>query len=189
VIWSSSAKHNHTITISITSVRSWVQEQTTCLLCKSDIPNTRYDLTEDGKHGKIYKLAGRSSSDKSHESQEKARASRLLETFWTPDTHAAPVRRQDYSLTTLRLQHKVYSLHMGSNRRQPADSRYSEVSPQRFMTDPERVSRARIWLYRELRVFEFSILTAISHKTTTRPQTRHRMAEFLLKYIITSLKP
>ncbi|KAJ5578505.1 uncharacterized protein N7459_007469 [Penicillium hispanicum] len=64
-----------------------------------------------------------------------------------------------------------------------------ERSPQLFMTDPELVSRARMWLCRELRVFGFL------HTNDDPPQDydsnrrpRPSKAEFLHEYIIAILK-
>jgi hypothetical protein len=85
--------------------------------------------------------------------------------------------------------HNLYSLHVGSNRRQPAASRYRELSPQLFMTDPELVSRARMWLRRELRVFEF--LYADGDSPYDHDPVRRRRAcnaEFLLEYTVAILK-
>jgi hypothetical protein len=87
--------------------------------------------------------------------------------------------------------HSLYSLHMGSNRRQPAASRYRELSPQLFMTDPELISRARMWLRRELRVFEFLNADSDSpydHDPVRRRERGTNNAEFLLEYTIPILK-
>ncbi|OAQ66188.1 zinc finger domain-containing protein [Pochonia chlamydosporia 170] len=91
--------------------------------------------------------------------------------------------------------HQRYSKHVGSNRL----SRYRELTPQMFCTDTELVSRARMWIRRELRVFSF--LTPdedegdeiSSRPTPSSPKTavQHRRAnnaEFLLEYIIAILK-
>ncbi|TAQ85247.1 hypothetical protein B7494_g6441 [Chlorociboria aeruginascens] len=123
---------------------TWLQEQATCPLCKSE--------------------AGEGSSSSVYEDE------------------AIQRRRFVY-------RHNLYSLHVGSNRRQPAASRYRELSPQLFKTDPELVSRAKTWLRRELRVFEF--LNAESDSPHNyHPIRRHRTsnAEFLVEYIVAILK-
>ncbi len=85
--------------------------------------------------------------------------------------------------------HSLYSLHVGSNRRQPAASRYRELSPQLFMTDPKLVSRARMWLRRELRVFEFLNVDGDSpHDHDPVRRRRACNAEFLLEYTVAILK-
>ncbi|PTB55627.1 hypothetical protein M431DRAFT_84144 [Trichoderma harzianum CBS 226.95] len=89
--------------------------------------------------------------------------------------------------------HKRFSKHVGSNRL----SLYRELTPRLFCTDEALVSRARMWIRRELRVFSF--LNADepgSSSSTARPgdgnqaQARRRAnnAEFLLEYLIAILK-
>lgn len=79
---------------------------------------------------------------------------------------------------------------MGSNNRQPAELRFRELSPQFFATDPRVVSRARIWLRRELRVFGFLYVKNDDSPHEQNPVRRCKpcRAEFLLEYIIAILK-
>ena len=92
-----------------------------------------------------------------------------------------------------------YSKHVGSNR----VSRYRELTPRMFNDDTELVSRARMWIRRELRVFAFlgpdedentnpdAAPPASSSSSTRRSVTslrRANNAEFLLEYIIAVLK-
>lgn len=64
--------------------------------------------------------------------------------------------------------HKLRSLYVGSNRM----SRFRNVSPRDFREDEELASRARMWIRRELRVWEW---------------TRGN-AEFLIEYVVGILK-
>jgi hypothetical protein len=89
--------------------------------------------------------------------------------------------------------HRLFSLRVGSNRRQPAASRYRELTPQLFKTNPELLSRARMWLRRELRVFRF--LYQDSDSDTPRDSTadsdgqcRPTKAEFLEEYVLAILR-
>ena len=92
--------------------------------------------------------------------------------------------------------HQLYSLHVGWNHRQAANrqaavSRYHELSPQLFAATPELVSRARLWLRRELRVFRFLYAEdndgwPQDHDPVRR--CRPCKAEYLLEYIIAILK-
>ncbi|KUJ11568.1 uncharacterized protein LY89DRAFT_722692 [Mollisia scopiformis] len=155
---------------------TWLQEQATCQLCKSDVHEVRYELGEDGRQGKVYKLTGRSGPETSSDRAEE----RLSRSVYEDET----IQRQRF---VYRLD--LYSLHVGPNRRQPAASRYRELSPQLFMTDPELVSRARMWPRRELRVFK--ILYADGDSLDDHDPIRRRRAgnaEFLLKYTVAILK-
>lgn len=176
---------------------TWVQEHPTCPLCKSDVREIRYDLSEDGKQGKTYKVLEQSGgSDKSHGQTEE----RLIRSVShsehrtrgiTGRSRHAECQYEEEAIRRRRYiyQHNLYSLHVGSNRRQPANSRYRELSPQLFMTDPGLISRARTWLCRELRVFEFLHTNddpPQSHDVVRRPKPCK--AEFLHEYIIAILK-
>ncbi|KAG6016866.1 hypothetical protein E4U43_002878 [Claviceps pusilla] len=110
---------------------------------------------------------------------------------------AVEIRRNVY-------RHRRYSKHVGSNRL----SRYRELTPHMFCTDAELVSRARMWMRRELGVFSFLSLDGCDDDRTSSPfdgssrcgteaqqqqqQRRRRRramnAEFLLEYIVAILK-
>lgn len=58
-----------------------------------------------------------------------------------------------------------------------------------LVSKPELVSRARTWLSRELRVFEFLFADrSRSHGHSTSNRSRSTTAEYLLEYIIAILK-
>ncbi|KAM5380358.1 hypothetical protein ACJZ2D_003460 [Fusarium nematophilum] len=86
--------------------------------------------------------------------------------------------------------HGRFSKHVGSNRL----SRYRELTPAAFCTDSELVSRARMWIRRELQVFSFLSLDAPGNtagrpgESTAVERRRANSAEFLLEYIIAVLK-
>ncbi|KAG5975052.1 hypothetical protein E4U56_004021 [Claviceps arundinis] len=109
---------------------------------------------------------------------------------------AIAVRRNVY-------RHRLYSQHVGSNRL----SRYREVTPHMFCTDTELVSRARMWMRRELGVFSFlspdddvdddntggGTSAQPDSSSTSRDEAQRRRrrainAEFLLEYIVAILK-
>lgn len=179
---------------------TWLQENPTCPtcpLCKVDVYEIRYGLSQDGKEAKIYKFPVRPkepdkphgldedglrglTSRSEHRSSHSARFSRAQQSH---EDEAIQRRRHIY-------RHKLYSLHAGSNRRQPAALRYRELSPELFRTDPDFVSRARMWLSRELQVFEFLNASDGDSLRDHRPvpSRRRSKAEFLLEYIIAILK-
>lgn len=178
---------------------TWLQVGTTCPLCKSEVCEIRYDLSEDGKQGKVYKLPGRSGGPSKSNSEAREGSSRSASLLYERRSSSYSGRlagaqpNDDESIRRRRFvyRHNLYSLHVGSNRRQPAESRYRELSPQLFMTDPKLVSRARMWLRRELRVFEFLNADGDSphdHDPVRRCRRRPSKAEFLLEYIVAILK-
>lgn len=91
-----------------------------------------------------------------------------------------------------------YSMHVGSNR----VSQYQELTPLTFCADGNLVSRARMFIRRELQVFSFLSSEELSndrpHSVTatttgnalpgTATRRRANNAEFLLEYIIAILK-
>ena len=78
-------------------------------------------------------------------------------------------------------QQNLYSFHVGSNRL----SKYQNLTPQLVAHDEELVSRARKWIRRELKVFDFLNPDEEQAQGTAK---RASNAEFLLEYIIAILK-
>lgn len=98
---------------------------------------------------------------------------------------AALRRRQEVYL------HGRYSKHVGSNRL----SRYRELTPALFREDEQLVSRARMWIRRELQVFSFLRPDASNggggggdDDQDAASRRRHQNAEFLLEYVVAILK-
>lgn len=166
---------------------SWLQERPACPLCKAQIEAVEY-TSQGGTGTKTYhvpKAATRSPhpptiSDRTPHREDVSinRRPRRPQTVQprsplSPDA-ALLRRRQIY-------EKGLYSLHVGSNRL----SRFRELSPQTFARDCELVSRARKWIRRELRVFEFLGVDGMSSQDVPR---RVNNAEFLLEYIIAILK-
>ena len=77
-------------------------------------------------------------------------------------------------------QKNLYSSHVGSNRL----SKYQNLTPQLIARDEELVPRARKWIRRELKVFQFLNSDEQARGTAKRASN----AEFLLEYIIAILK-
>ncbi|KAK3290638.1 uncharacterized protein B0H64DRAFT_420829 [Chaetomium fimeti] len=97
-----------------------------------------------------------------------------------PTVDEAIQRRRDV------YQYQLYSLHIGSNR----ISRYRPPpTPVQFATTPHLVSRARLWIRRELQAFSFlSEPPTTTNNTNNTNNTANTNAEFLLEYIIAILK-
>ncbi|KAK8082699.1 hypothetical protein PG996_001480 [Apiospora saccharicola] len=156
---------------------SWIQEQPRCPLCKAGIREVRAQGRESRRFGcPAATTATKTQRALLHSSWETAGRG-----TYTPDIEdeAVLIRRGIY-------RDQLYSLHVGSN---PV-SQYRDLTPRLFEQDPTLVSRARMWLRRELKVFEFLHMPPSNPQggddTTTRRRANN--AEFLLEYIIAILK-
>lgn len=116
--------------------------------------------------------------------------------------HATPTPGEAIERRRHIYRHQLYSLHVGSNR----ISGYKPTpTPEQFSTTPHLITRARLWIRRELQVFAFlsdpepepaagsgpggSTSTSTVSSASDRELTRRRNnAEFLLEYIIAILK-
>ncbi|KAI1808640.1 hypothetical protein F4811DRAFT_548643 [Daldinia bambusicola] len=172
---------------------SWLEQQSKCPLCKSNIDEVWYDFESDSPDAKsrVYLVPPPKASSKQL-TQPPAQIYRPRNLFSRPSRRRyeeAPPRRVTINEAILRRQDvyrkQLYSLHVGSNQR----SGYRDLTPQVFESDPEMISRARMWLRRELQVFEF-LRTPLTAQSSDDAMTRRRAnnAEFLLEYIIAILK-
>lgn len=163
---------------------SWLEQRTTCPLCKAEVTSVHYEITEDKKY-RVYNVnksnsVGRASPQISIRGANRGRRGQYRS---RPSCTPRPVQTPDEALLRRRYiyRHQLFSLHVGSNRL----SRFRDLTPQLFSSDAELISRARKWIRRELQVFEFLSLNAPDSSNTTR---RANNAEFLLEYIIAILK-
>lgn len=160
---------------------SWLEEQTSCPLCKAEVATVEYEFKGDQR--KTYPVPAKPvAKPTSTNTPNRIFASRprrphyqrrQFESRVQPTADEAILRRRHI------YQNKLFSLHVGSNRL----SRFRDLTPQLFTNDSELVSRARKWIRRELQVFEFLNLDA-----ATSSDRRANNAEFLLEYIIAILK-
>lgn len=173
---------------------NWLERNPTCPLCKTQILTVEY-VQNSQQDTKVYTVNGRpprsganiaespTSRGDQHHGQNSERQGQL-ET--RPQIHAQgpinvtgdPLARRQHVY-----RHRLYSLHVGSNRL----SRFQELTPKRFLHDTELVSRARKWIRRELRVFEFLLLPGEA-AALDGPSNRQVNAEYLLEWIIAMLK-
>lgn len=160
---------------------SWLEEQTSCPLCKAKVTAVDYEFKED--QCKTYTVPTKpvnrptstatsnrifASRPRRHHYQR-----RQFEARVQPTADEAILRRRHI------YQNNLFSLHVGSNRL----SRFRDLTPQLFTSDSELISRARKWIRRELQVFEF-----LTPDVSTSSDRRANNAEFLLEYIIAILK-
>ncbi|KAI0862093.1 hypothetical protein F4860DRAFT_129706 [Xylaria cubensis] len=171
---------------------NWLERLSKCPLCKSSIHEVGYDFDYEGPGTSRVYLVPQVTNDTRQNEQTQAQplrsrwtAERANRRYYEHSRHQpvtqdrAIIRRQQI------YRNRLYSSHMGSNSR----SRYRDITPALFESEPELVSRARAWLRRELQVFAF-LRTPSSPQSSDDAMTRRRAnnAEFLLEYIIAILK-
>lgn len=169
---------------------SWLQERSTCPLCKAEVKTVHYQFADNGVY-KTYEVPHvpqlstaneTSNADPSRPAWFTYRTSRLARSRSTYASRHTPAPTNDQALQRRRdvYQYQLYSLHVGSNRM----SRFRDLTPEMFTRDEELVSRARKWMRRELQVFGF----LSPDNTSGRNDRRANNAEFLLEYIVAILK-
>lgn len=149
---------------------SWTQENPTCPLCKTPLTAIEYDWRSP-EDRKIYTVprpedqsqAKSNTSATSRPRLPRRRFPRPQPPPTTPDA-ALAFRRRIYA-------DQNYSLHVGTNR----TSQYQNFTPATFSTSAALQHRARIFMRRELRVFDFLA-------------TGNTTSEFLIEYIVAILK-
>ncbi|KAJ8126783.1 hypothetical protein O1611_g6855 [Lasiodiplodia mahajangana] len=171
---------------------NWIERLPKCPLCKSNIHEVGHDFNHDGPGTSRVYLVPQVTNDAPRNEQPQVQPHRPRWTAERPNRRRydhiqrravtqdeAIIRRQQI------YRNRLYSLHVGSNPR----SRYRDITPALFESDPELVSRARAWLRRELQVFSF-LHTPSGPQSSEDAMTRRRAnnAEFLLEYIIAILK-
>ena len=192
-------RHDH---FHFTCLGTWLQNQQRCPLCKEVVRAVRYkadcgsqifQLPQDEailpQRRFVRRQHHRAYRGYPHDTNLGIRtrqASRALKNFWDEDP-AVTKRRHIYA-------NNLYSLHVGSNRH----SRYlpsGSITPQLFNKSPHHLSRAKIFIRRELKVFDFLDPASASSKLSTfngteraeRPSRRVTNREYLLEYIIAIL--
>ncbi|KAK1914991.1 hypothetical protein P3342_011920 [Pyrenophora teres f. teres] len=166
---------------------SWLQEQSTCPLCKTQVTAVQYDWRSptDYKHYAVPHSHPATHAPHSRTDQPTS----LFAPYGLPRRRQGPRRPysppvEDVALRRRRdvYQRKLYSLHVGSN----PFSGYRDITPQLIAESPDMQSKARTWIRRELRVFTF--LHADPADPSPAAATTSSNAEFLLSYIVSILK-
>ena len=181
-------------------ISHWLAQDPRCPLCKALVPRAAqaFERTRDGCSSASSQPNNRQYSNsrpnfrgfqgtrfrRPHRDSIYSRGNRSMGPADT--SNIINLRRQLY--------HDVrYSKHVGSNRL----SCYRELTPQLFCDDSELVSRAKMFIRRELRIFAFlnndedlenSARGDGSHDSNDTVRRRANNAEFLLEYIIAILK-
>lgn len=173
-------------------ILNWLYDKPLCPLCKRDVAKVQRGPPER-RETTIIEPKPKPSSTRTYSHQPsfprpRARAPRTPR-FMTQNDPAERVQtlRRDVYLF------KRFSKHVGSNRL----SLYRELTPSLFCRDEHLVSRARMWIRRELQVFSFlsaeeptasASASAASRPDESQARRRANNAEFLLEYIVAILK-
>ncbi|KIX07582.1 uncharacterized protein Z518_02235 [Rhinocladiella mackenziei CBS 650.93] len=177
---------------------TWLQRQQVCPLCKAEVKAIKFNFDELAKGGsKIFHLpalefpssgrrgngtvGGRDRQRRLRHGRQYSREGRNL-----PAGNAHTEERKESSLDFRRhvYRNQLYSLHVGTNR----ISRYRNLAPASFIQDERLTSRARMWIRRELQVFDFLNSNSLPSSKGRSTDRRANNADFLLEYIIAILK-
>ncbi|KAL8375900.1 hypothetical protein RB595_007159 [Gaeumannomyces hyphopodioides] len=189
---------------------SWLNHRPSCPLCKADVAELRYQFRNASNDPSSPQYTTytvpRASADATKPARQPARpyplhglrasgprprvSTRLRRA--PPRTPATTAREteEDAALERRRRVYRLrlFSLHVGTNR----ITRYTDLTPRMFDSDPELVSRARMWIRRELRVFGFLCASSTERPSgsggTRSARTLSNNAEFLLEYIVAILR-
>jgi hypothetical protein len=160
----------------------WLQEHNTCPLCKAEVQEVQYDWRSatDYETFSVPKKRSEQSSTsaqrRQHERRTQTRHRRDI--GWGSSAATAQTNTEDAALTTRRniYRNQTFSLHVGTNRL----SQYRTFTPSDFTASANLQSRARTFLRRELRVFDF-----LEPGRATGPRGNR---DFLIEYIVGILK-
>jgi hypothetical protein len=160
----------------------WLQENTTCPLCKVEVQEVQYDWRSATDY-KTYRPPekrvgppGQSPGRTGHRRRGHTRQQRDI--GWEESTTSAQTGTEDAALTRRRgiYRDQAFSLHVGTNR----VSQYKDFAPSDFTASAELQSQARMFLRRELRVFDF-----LESGRATGPRGNR---DYLVEYILAILK-
>ncbi|KAK4107400.1 hypothetical protein N656DRAFT_785304 [Canariomyces notabilis] len=186
---------------------SWLDQRPACPLCKAGVYKVRY--TDASKGESIYRVPNAPKNRNSAATSDAAtrtftdsstRGGAFLHNSLFRDTDRRCSRRgphrprspptPDEAIQRRRYiyRHQLYSLpDVGSNRH----SRYrpQPPTPTQLSSTPHLVSRARLWIRRELQVFSFLSDSDTDPSSNNNNNSRRRAnAEFLLEYVVAVLK-
>lgn len=167
---------------------SWLQEHTTCPLCKAQVTKVEYDWRgpNDFQTFEVPQNSESESSSPSGASAYDGTRGRALRRPGTrrlrpqPQIYSAPLTPSAIARRRFVYDNDLYSLRVGSNRL----SRYQDFAASDFANSSTMKTKARAWIRRELQVFDFL------RDGATRPAGASRRVnnvEFVLDYTMSVL--
>ena len=161
---------------------SWLQERPTCPLCNAKVTEVEYDWRgpDDFKTYHVPREGARRTNESAVEQSRRRRGQdsiRRRTERRTPRTEQPAAAGDNPELERRRrvYRDRLFSLHVGANR----ISQYRDFTSKDFANSADLQSRARLFLRRELQVFQFLDRAAA-------PRGGNR--EFLIEYIVAILK-
>jgi hypothetical protein len=145
-----------------TCLMKWLEVSDQCPLCRARITQVRYNFNCDKNRAAVFQVAHPRQRAIPIRPQEPPR--RLLRRGLRGYFESEPLRDNRAQAVAFLAEaeeirrrrriyrRQLYSLHVGSNRRQA--SRYTELDSRRFILEPELCRRAKLWMRRELMVFD-----------------------------------
>ncbi|EME78059.1 uncharacterized protein MYCFIDRAFT_110984, partial [Pseudocercospora fijiensis CIRAD86] len=149
---------------------SWLQEQSTCPLCKAEVKEVHYDWRSPHDYS-TYHVPPKELKASTTQGPQRRRIP--LRRRAPPRYARIPPPSDDVERRRQVYRDQSYSLRVGANR----ISQYQDFTVQEFATSPELQSRAKTFLRRELQVFTF---------LDSNPRAGNR--GFLMEYIVAVLK-
>lgn len=166
---------------------SWLQDNTSCPLCKTELTALEYDwrAPNDFKTYRVRRPNNNRSTAHATGDRQFSGPPYYYHLRQANRINAHPVISLDKVISRRRqvYRHQLFSLHVGSNR----VSRFKDFTPQMVSRSQELQSRARKWIRRELQVFEF-LSSDVALHTASQVRRRANNAEFLLEYIVAILR-
>ncbi|KAB8664852.1 hypothetical protein FH972_026275 [Carpinus fangiana] len=171
---------------------SWLQDHPQCPLCKAPLTAVEYDwrAPHDYKTFLVPSLCPPANTQNQtsvdtprlrcrHRGGRGSRGRRPRSEALRPTASEAISRRRYI------YRRQLYSLHVGSN----AYSRFRDFTPSTFAKSSELQSRARMWIRRELQVFDFlsDSATNLQGSNVISAKKKVENLEFLLSYIVSVL--
>lgn len=172
---------NH-LSFDFVCLAQWLQEHTTCPLCKAEVVKVQYDW-RDPEDFKTYNVPEKSTKAFAHNAgstsnRRRSQPRRRRDIGWGPAATNAQPGAEDAALTRRQrvYSERSFSLHVGTNRL----SQYQNFTPADFTASADLQSRTRTFLRRELRVFDY-----LEPGRSTGPCGNR---DFLIEYIVAILK-
>lgn len=176
-------RHNH---FHFSCLATWLQQNRSCPLCKVGVSSVRY-YDRKSQSSEIFHLPNPSLPRSSQRQQSQPFHSRLRR--WPHSARRSSISVADSRILQFRYhvyECQLYSLYVGNNR----ISRYRNITPTLFTSDPSLLPRAKKWIRRELRALDpFDQYTTSHHSSVDMSQrNQFRNNEFLLEYIVAILR-